>query len=142
MQLKLGWQTWKQLGSSRFDVNLTFASEAARELKRLPGVGELNVRSSRTAPVIACPRVCTLCVWGRWLGQMPPCVHAVVLSASAAGLLREQVLTASPVPLQLVWDEAEGHSWLRYIRTYAAGVRHLYRRELPGTHDQQDFRVS
>ena len=42
---------------------------------------------------------------------------------------------------QLVWEEAAGDSWLRYMCTYTAGARYLYRKELPNTHDQQDFRA-
>ena len=40
-----------------------------------------------------------------------------------------------------MWEESSGDSWLRYLRTYAAGVRHLYRKELPAVTDQQDYKV-
>ena len=42
--------------------------------------------------------------------------------------------------MQLLWQEEGGDSWLRYVRTYCAGVRHVFRKEAPATFDQQDYR--
>lgn len=42
--------------------------------------------------------------------------------------------------LQPVWREELGDSWIRYLRTYTAGVKHLYLKETPILTDQQDYR--
>lgn len=41
---------------------------------------------------------------------------------------------------QVTWHEEDGDSWLRYLRTYVAGARHLYRNEAPTIFDTQDYR--
>ena len=48
--------------------------------------------------------------------------------------------TSDPVAAQVTWREEAGDSWLRYLRSYVAGVKHLYRNEAPTIYDTQDYR--
>ena len=44
------------------------------------------------------------------------------------------------VRMQVSWQEDQGDSWLRYLRTYVAGTKHLFRKEAPCVFDTQDYR--
>ena len=42
--------------------------------------------------------------------------------------------------MQPVWRQELGDSWIRYLRTYTAGVKHIYLKEEPQLTDQQLYR--
>ena len=70
-----------------------------------------------------------------WALQPRPCSLAVLkaLLLHVAGGPDMCTSLDSGACVQLLWEEGRGDSWLRYLRTYTAGVKHIYRKELPGS---------
>ncbi|KAK9811066.1 hypothetical protein WJX73_010679 [Symbiochloris irregularis] len=63
----------------------------------------------------------------------------IIFQTTAVRILQQQLGPEEEGPLRVSWT-AEQDSWLRYLRTYVAGTKHLYRGEIPTVFDTQDYR--